>query len=96
MDVAIPGGIMRRLAFIAVMLGFPSPAFAGAGNCGYAPDDWCTSDRDGPCGRHMTAETCRADPACRGMEYRGESAIACHWDADGYADNCPTVGCLER
>jgi hypothetical protein len=30
------------------------------------------------------------------MEYRGESAIACHWDARGFADNCPTVGCLDR
>lgn len=87
---------MLRLAFVAATMLLPIRAFAVDGNCGYSPNDWCTSLRDGPCGRHRTADACRADPACRGMEYRGESVIACHWGGNGFADNCPTVGCLDR
>jgi hypothetical protein len=67
-----------------------------ANPCGMSPGDWCTKPSDGPCGRHIDAVECRADPACSGMEYSGESAIACHWDKRGFADNCPTVGCLAR
>jgi hypothetical protein len=96
MDVVIPGGIMLRVALIATVLLLPAPAFAADENCGYSPNDWCTSEKDGACGRHMTVEACRADPACKGMEYRGESVVACNWDENGYADNCPTVGCLDR
>jgi len=64
--------------------------------CGISPDDWCTSAKDSRCGRHLTATECRSDAACVGMRYAGESAIACHWDERGFADNCPTVGCLPR
>jgi hypothetical protein len=73
------------------------PVAASAGdNCGYSPDDWCTTEKDGACGRHKDAASCRGDPACIGMRYAGESVVACHWDENGYADNCPTVGCLDR
>lgn len=87
---------MFGIAVIAAALILPAPAFAVDDNCGFRHDDWCTSAADGACGRHMTAAACRADPACRGMEYSGESVVACNWDANGYADNCPTVGCLDR
>ena len=87
---------MFRIALIAVTLALPAPAIALDDACGYRPDDWCTTEKDGACGRHETAAACRADPACKGMEYRGESVVACNWDGNGYADNCPTVGCLDR
>jgi hypothetical protein len=38
--------------------------------------------------------SCKADPTCQGMRYRGESLVACAYDARGFADTCPTVGCL--
>ena len=87
---------MFRTMLIAVMLLPPLAASAVEDSCGYSPDDWCTAKTDGACGRHRTAAACRADPACRGMEYRGESVVACNWDGNGFADNCPTVGCLDR
>jgi hypothetical protein len=87
---------MLRILVIAAALLSPAPVFAAGDNCGYSPSDWCTSEKDGPCGRHITVDACRADPACRGMEYRGESVVACLWDGNGYATNCPTVGCLDR
>lgn len=88
---------MYRESFTAIaLLALPVAAFAAGANCGYSPSDWCTSERDGRCGRHMAVDACRADRACRGMEYRGESVVACQWDANGYAANCPTVGCLDR
>ena len=87
---------MFRIAIFAAALILPAPAFAVDGNCGFRHDDWCTSEADGACGRHMTTAACRADPTCSGMEYRGESVVACNWDENGYADNCPTVGCLDR
>lgn len=86
---------MPRAVVVILALMIPATAFA-AGPCGYSPDDWCTSAEDGPCGAHTSAGDCRADPACRGMRYTGESVITCHWDENGYADNCPTVGCLPR
>jgi hypothetical protein len=87
---------MLRIMFVAAALVMPATVFAVDGHCGFRHDDWCTSERDGACGRHKTVGACRADPACRGMEYRGESVVACNWDGNGYADNCPTVGCLDR
>jgi len=87
---------MFRIAFFLTALVLPAPAFAVDDNCGYSPSDWCTSEKDGACGRHMTVDACRADPACVGMAYRGESVVACQFDKDGYASNCPTVGCLDR
>ena len=86
---------MLRIILIAAALFQPGAAPAD-NNCGYSFDDWCASAKDGPCGRHATVAACRADSACRSMEYRGESVVACNWDRNGYADNCPTVGCLDR
>lgn len=87
---------MFRTAVIAITLLMPLPALAIDANCGYGPNDWCTSEKDGACGRHKTVDACRADATCKGMEYRGESVVACQFDKDGYAGNCPTVGCLDR
>ena len=75
---------------------FPATARAIDANCGYGPGDWCTTEKDGACGRHKDALSCMKDPACKGMQYRGESVVACNWDENGYAGNCPTVGCLDR
>lgn len=88
--------MLRHLTALAILVLLVPTAAMAADNCGYSPDDWCTSAKDGACGRHPDAATCRADIACRGMEYRGESVVACQWDDNGYADNCPTVGCLDR
>jgi hypothetical protein len=44
------------------------------------------------CGRHRNVAACRADPACYGMPYPGESLVACQLDGRGFASNCPTVG----
>jgi hypothetical protein len=63
------------------------------GNCGLSPSDWCQSPPADPCGVHKDAVSCKADPACFGMPYRGESVVACHFDERGFAPNCPTVGC---
>lgn len=81
---------------LAIAIVLSGAGLAAAQTCGYSPNDWCTSAQDGPCGRHRDAASCRADATCRGMEYRGESAIACLWDENGFAENCPTVGCLDR
>jgi hypothetical protein len=83
------------LAAAAAATLLPAAAVADD-NCGYRPNDWCTTEKDGACGRHGDTLSCMKDPACRGMQYRGESVVACNWDANGYADNCPTVGCLDR
>jgi len=88
--------VLRYATAIAIALLLAPAAAVASEDCGYRPDDWCTTASDGACGRHRDAATCRADPACRGMEYRGESVVACQWDENGYADNCPTVGCLDR
>ena len=87
---------MLRTALLAASLALPAPVLAIDANCGHRHDDWCTTEKDGACGRHRTAAACRGDPACKGMEYRGESVIACQFDKAGYATNCPTVGCLDR
>ncbi|OAF11568.1 hypothetical protein AXW67_22395 [Bradyrhizobium neotropicale] len=61
--------------------------------CGTAPNDWCAAPPGDPCGHHRNVVACRADPACYGIPYRGESVLACRLDARGFALNCPTVGC---
>jgi hypothetical protein len=70
----------------------PEPAAAQT-PCGMGPKNWCPAPAGDPCGRHRTVDACRADPACYGMPYRGESVVACRLDARGFASNCPTVGC---
>ena len=44
--------------------------------CGLGPDDWCPAPEGDPCGRHPDEASCRADPACYAMPYRGEFAGA--------------------
>jgi hypothetical protein len=44
----------------------------------------------------MAADAWRADSACGGMEYGGESVVACNRDGSGYAENCPAADCLDR
>ena len=68
-------------------------AGAAAQPCGMSPNDWCPAQAGDRCGRHATAEACRADSACKGVRYRGESLVRCEWDARNFAPNCPTVGC---
>jgi len=85
---------MLVAAFVAIT---SLPALAAdltpAHPCGTSPSDWCPAPEGDPCGRHMDAASCRADPACYAMPYRGESMIACILDGRGFASNCPTVGC---
>jgi hypothetical protein len=84
-----------RLAALALLAALtPAAAIAQPPPCGFSPTDWCSSPANDPCGRHKTAEACRADNACHGLRYRGTSTIACLWDARGFASNCPTVGCV--
>src|SRR5438067_3851568 len=64
--------------------------------CGFSPKDWCPSPAGDPCGRHRSQQECRADPACEGMRYRGESVVACMQDEHGFWINCPAVGCISR
>ena len=87
---------MTARAFLALglFLVASGPAPAQPDTCGVRPNDWCASPVGDPCGRHKTAAACKADRACHGMLYRGESVIACLWDSRGFAPNCPTVGCI--
>ena len=64
--------------------------------CGLRTTDWCPSPAGDPCGAHKDVASCRADRACKGMPYRGESAVACMDDGHGFSSNCPTVGCISR
>jgi len=61
--------------------------------CGMRPGDWCEADKNDLCNAHRDAKSCEADARCVGMPYRGESAVACHYDARGFNGNCPAVGC---
>ena len=84
-----------RLAALALLAALaPDPAIAQPPPCGFSPNDWCSSPPADPCGRHKTAAACKADNACHGLRYRGESMEACRWDGRGFAANCPTVGCV--
>ncbi len=65
-------------------------------DCGVSIRDWCTTAADGPCGAHPDEKSCRADPRCRGMPYRGESFVPCQSDGKGFWTNCPAVGCSPR
>ncbi|WP_296518086.1 hypothetical protein [Rhodopseudomonas sp.] len=56
-------------------------------------DDWCVERPSDRCTRHLNAEACKADKACYGLPYRGESLVACQFDERGFGLNCPTVGC---
>jgi hypothetical protein len=85
---------VRACLLLSVVM---SASFARAENiCGASPSDWCTSPKDGACGRHMNEADCRADDNCAALRYSGESVVACRWDERGFADNCPAVGCRDR
>jgi hypothetical protein len=86
---------MGRLA-LALSLSMALFATAGAQPlpCGMNPKDWCAAPTGDPCGSHRNVAECRADKACYGMPYRGESVVACILDERGFASNCPTVGCI--
>jgi hypothetical protein len=77
-----------------VMAGKIDAAAAQTGPCGLSPSDWCPGPSADPCSRHANERSCRADPRCVGMPYRGESVIACLSDGRGFWSNCPAVGCL--
>ncbi len=89
-----------RVAFLALLVACssstsaPPPASKPDPTCGTRPEDWCPSPPGDPCGEHKDKTSCMADERCGGLPYRGESLVACHFDARGFADNCPTVGCV--
>ena len=83
------------LATVMVLAGVTA-ADAQRDPCGLSPSDWCPSPQGDPCGRHANERACRADPACIGMPYRGESVVACMADGRGFWSNCPAVGCVSR
>jgi hypothetical protein len=58
--------------------------------------EFCASPPGDPCGRHPDEASCRADPLCKGVPYRGESVVACQADDAGFWTNCPAIGCMTR
>jgi hypothetical protein len=70
----------------------PPPPTEVDPSCGMKVSDWCSPAGD-PCAEHKDAASCKADAKCGGMPYKGESFVACQYDARGFATNCPTVGC---
>jgi hypothetical protein len=85
-----PIGIAILLAPAAVIV---APAQPQSPKCGLSWDDWCRAPAGDICGRHKDTASCKTDPACYGMPYRGEAFAACIFDARGFAFNCPAVGC---
>jgi hypothetical protein len=83
----------------AILISLSLPALAALvaaaqpSSCGMTPHDWCPAPSGDPCGRHRNVAACRADAACYGMPYQGESVVACIVNERGFASNCPTVGC---
>ena len=86
---------LPHTAFALFLLAIASPASAGD-LCGVRPNDWCPAPAGDPCGRHADAKACKADKACYGQPYRGESFVACKVDERGFGLNCPTVGCTSE
>jgi hypothetical protein len=78
---------------VAVSLVLATPIVAQPVLCGLSVDDWCPAPIGDRCGRHKNTASCKADPSCYGMPYRGESFAACIFDTRGFAFNCPAVGC---
>jgi hypothetical protein len=64
--------------------------------CGISISDWCPSPPGDPCGWYKNERQCRADDRCKGVQYRGESVVACIADGKGFWENCPAVGCVSR
>src|SRR4029450_7547604 len=67
-----------------------------AADCGLRPNDWCPAPPGDPCGAHLNEKSCRADPKCKGMPYRGESVERCKEDLEGFWTNCTSVGFISR
>ena len=85
--------IAAALCFLAFAASASAAEQSRAVPCGLGPSDWCPPPPGDPCGKHSDTAACRADPACYGMPYRGESVVACTRDERGFGKNCPTVGC---
>jgi hypothetical protein len=87
---------MRSLALLLVLAAFGCGRSSTVSdpNCGVHTTDWCPAPAGDPCGRHKDVDSCRADAACGGLPYRGESVVACQFDNRGFGTNCPTVGCV--
>ena len=81
---------------IALLLPFAAEAREAKRACGISISDWCPSRPGDRCARHKNTETCKADPKCYGVPYKGESFVACMFDERGFASNCPTVGCTSQ
>jgi hypothetical protein len=88
--------LVSLLAMTAPMHASAPTADAPSGVCGTNASDWCPAPAGDACGRHGNAASCRADPMCYGVPYRGESVVACKLDERGFSSNCPTVGCTSR
>jgi hypothetical protein len=58
-----------------------------------------TASKGGPseaskaCRAYPDRKGCEADAKCGGIPYWGESLVACIFDARGFSNNCPYVGC---
>jgi hypothetical protein len=79
----------------AALLALAIAGEAGAASlCGMSPRDWCQAPDGDICNAHRDAASCRADMRCTAMRYRGESVVACIYDARGFPTNCPVVGCI--
>ena len=87
---------IELFCFLGLVLWAPATDSAPTRPCQTDPSGWCPGETGDPCGRHRYAKACKADKACFGLPYRGESAIACIFDDRGFAENCPTVGCTGR
>ena len=87
--------MILRAIFISALLIVTTATHAGAQGrlCGMGGTDWCPAPPGDTCGRYHSTASCKADPKCFGMPYRGESVVACILDTRGFASNCPTVGC---
>ncbi len=81
------------MPLVSLLFAWPVLAADQTVVCGMRPDDWCAAPASDPCGVHRTVAACRADKACFGLPYRGESIVRCSRDERGFGINCPTVGC---
>jgi hypothetical protein len=92
----MPVKLAGAAATFFILIGGANPSAGQPNPCGLSPRDWCASPAGDPCGRHANERECRADPACEGMRYRGESVVSCISDGRGFWSNCPAVGCVSR
>jgi hypothetical protein len=93
MKTFLPFGLTAMLALAGTACAQTQPPAKSDRPCGMRTSDWCEAGKDDPCNVHRDARSCEADARCTGMPYRGESVVACHYDARGFNGNCPVVGC---